>query len=91
MLWAAATVAFILQTATQQRDAEDAALKATADKLRTETNASPVIQAGIAESRGDNYGLALAVVIGIVAVVLAGLSFFGPEKKGVQFGGGDAG
>lgn len=49
-----------------------------------------VIQAGVAESRGDNYGLALALVIGIVAVVLAALSFFGPEKKGVVFGGGDA-
>ena len=50
-----------------------------------------VIQAGIAESRGDNYGLALAIVIGVVAVVLAGLSFFGPEKKGVQFGAADSG
>jgi putative sialic acid transporter len=45
-----------------------------------------VIQAGIAESRGDNYGMALAVVAGIVAVVLAGLAFFGPEKTGVAFG-----
>ena len=47
-----------------------------------------VIQAGIAESRGDDYGYALAVIAGTVAIVLAGLAFFGPERKGVAFGTG---
>ncbi len=49
-----------------------------------------VIQAGVAESHGNNYGLALAIVAGVVAVTLALLSLLGPEAKGVRFGGGDA-
>ncbi len=49
-----------------------------------------VIQAGIAESRGDNYGLALALVAGSVAVILALLALFGPEKTGVSLVGGEA-
>lgn len=44
-----------------------------------------VVQARIAESRHDNYGLALAVVAGGVAMVLAVLTLFGPEAKGVSF------
>ncbi len=48
-----------------------------------------VIQAGVAESHGNNYGLALAIIAGVVAVTLALLSLFGPEAKGVAFGGGD--
>jgi SHS family lactate transporter-like MFS transporter len=44
-------------------------------------------QAGLAESHGNNYGFALAAVAGVVAVVLAGLAFFGPEAKGVSFTG----
>jgi len=40
------------------------------------------IQAGIAESHGDNFGLALALVAGITACVLAGWISFGPERKG---------
>ena len=46
-----------------------------------------VIQAGIAESRGDNYGLALALVAGSVAVILALLALFGPEKTGLSLTG----
>ena len=49
-----------------------------------------VVQAGIAESRGNDYGFALAVTAGVVAVLIAGLSLFGPEAKGVRFGGGSA-
>jgi MFS transporter, SHS family, lactate transporter len=44
-----------------------------------------VIQARVAESRHDDYSLALAVVAGIVAVVIAVLTFFGPERRGRDF------
>ncbi len=45
-----------------------------------------VIQARIAESHGDNYGLALGIVCAVVAVGLAVITWFGPEAKGVAFG-----
>ncbi len=41
----------------------------------------------MAESHHDNYGLALAVVCGIVAVLVAVFVGFGPEAKGVSFAG----
>jgi SHS family lactate transporter-like MFS transporter len=44
------------------------------------------LQAGIADRTGGNYGLALAVVAGTVAVVIAILTAFGVEAKGVAFG-----
>jgi SHS family lactate transporter-like MFS transporter len=44
-----------------------------------------VWQAQIAEARGDNYGLALAVVAGAVAVAIAVITFFGPERRGGDF------
>jgi SHS family lactate transporter-like MFS transporter len=44
-------------------------------------------QAQIAEAHGDNYGLALAIVIGIVAVVIAVIVSLGPEAKGVSMAG----
>jgi len=47
--------------------------------------ANATIQAGIAESHGNNYGFALAVVVGVVAVTLAVVTWFGPEAKGVDF------
>lgn len=43
------------------------------------------LQARIAEANGDNYGLALAVVCGLVAVLLAAVTWFGPEAKGASF------
>jgi SHS family lactate transporter-like MFS transporter len=43
------------------------------------------LQAGIAESHHNNYGFALAVVVGVVAVTLAVVTWFGPEQKGVDF------
>ena len=43
------------------------------------------IQAGIAESHGGNYGLALAVVAGITAVVLVIWTAIGPERTDVDF------
>jgi SHS family lactate transporter-like MFS transporter len=45
-----------------------------------------VWQAQIAESRGDAYSLALAVVAGVVAVVIALVTVFGPERRGAAFG-----
>lgn len=44
-----------------------------------------VWQAQIAEQRGDNYGLAMAIVAGVVALVIAAVTFLGPEKRGVGF------
>jgi SHS family lactate transporter-like MFS transporter len=43
------------------------------------------IQAGIAENHGDNYALALALVCGITAVVIAGWTALGPERKNADF------
>jgi len=43
------------------------------------------IQAGIAEARGDNYSLALALVCGIMAVVIAIWTALGPERKNADF------
>ena len=48
-----------------------------------------VLQAGIAQRHHDNFGhdnfgLALAVVTGLAAFALIGLSAFGPEKRGVE-------
>jgi SHS family lactate transporter-like MFS transporter len=50
--------------------------------------ANAYIQAGVAEAHGNNYGLALASVCGVVAVVLAAVTWFGPEAKGVDFAKG---
>ncbi len=50
--------------------------------------ANATIQAGIAESHGNNYALALALVCGIVAVTLSLVTWFGPEAKGVDFAKG---
>jgi SHS family lactate transporter-like MFS transporter len=53
-------------------------------------SANATIQAGIAEAHGNDYSLALALVAGIVAVVIAALAAFGPEAKGVRFGRAEA-
>ena len=42
-------------------------------------------QAWFAESHGDNYGLALALVAGITAVVLVVWTMIGPERRDVDF------
>jgi SHS family lactate transporter-like MFS transporter len=54
-----------------------------------------VLQGRIAETHRDaagrdNYGLALAVVVGAAAVVIAVLAWFGPEARGKVFGRPDA-
>jgi MFS transporter, SHS family, lactate transporter len=41
------------------------------------------IQVAIAESHAGNYGLAMAVVVGTVAVVIALMAAFGPEHRGI--------
>lgn len=47
-----------------------------------------VMQARIAEAHHDDYGLALALVCGVVAVCVAVSVMLGPEAKGVTFGAG---
>ena len=47
-----------------------------------------VWQAQLAKAQGNNYGLALAVVAAVVCVVIAALTAFGPERRGVVFSGG---
>jgi SHS family lactate transporter-like MFS transporter len=44
------------------------------------------LQAMIAAHNGNDYGLALAIVAGTVAIVIAALCALGPEAKGVRFG-----
>jgi SHS family lactate transporter-like MFS transporter len=44
-----------------------------------------VFQAGIAESHGDNYGLALAIFGGVTAVMIAVWTAFGPERRHADF------
>jgi SHS family lactate transporter-like MFS transporter len=41
------------------------------------------IQVAIAEAHGNNYGLAMAIVVGTVAVVISLLVAFGPENRGI--------
>jgi SHS family lactate transporter-like MFS transporter len=43
------------------------------------------IQAGIAESHGDNYALALALVCGTMAIVIAVWTALGPERRHADF------
>jgi MFS transporter, SHS family, lactate transporter len=49
------------------------------------------LQAGIAAHYGNNYGFALAVVAGTVAVAIVVLAALGVEAKGVAFGRGQIG
>jgi SHS family lactate transporter-like MFS transporter len=44
------------------------------------------LQASLAAHWGGNYGMALALVAGIVAVVIVILTALGTEAKGVTFG-----
>jgi SHS family lactate transporter-like MFS transporter len=43
-----------------------------------------VLQTGFAETHGGNYGLALAIVAGPVAVVIAAMIMFGRERRGID-------
>jgi SHS family lactate transporter-like MFS transporter len=51
-------------------------------------SANATLQAGFAESRGDDYALALAVVAAAAAVAIALLTAAGPEAHGVELGAG---
>jgi SHS family lactate transporter-like MFS transporter len=42
------------------------------------------LQVAIAESHGNDYGLAMAAVVGTVAVVIALMMAFGPERRGIS-------
>jgi SHS family lactate transporter-like MFS transporter len=44
-----------------------------------------VFQAQIAESHGNNYGLALAIFCGSAAVLIAVWTALGPERKNADF------
>ena len=44
------------------------------------------IQVMIAEAHGDNYGLAMALVVGTVGVLIALMVAWGPERHGVAMG-----
>jgi MFS transporter, SHS family, lactate transporter len=49
-------------------------------------SANATIQAAMAVYFGGNYGLALAIVAGTMAIAIAVLTLFGVEAKGVEFG-----
>jgi len=42
------------------------------------------LQVAIAEAHGNDYGLAMAAVVGTVAVVIALMMVFGPERRGIS-------
>jgi SHS family lactate transporter-like MFS transporter len=48
-------------------------------------SANATLQAGIAEHFGGNYSLALAIVVGSVAIIIALLLAVGTEAKGIAF------
>jgi MFS transporter, SHS family, lactate transporter len=41
------------------------------------------LQVAIAEAHGDDYGTAMAIVVGTVAIVIALLAALGPERHGI--------
>ena len=51
-------------------------------------SANATLQAGLATPFGGNYGLALAIVAGTVAIVIAALTLAGSEAKGVDLAKG---
>jgi SHS family lactate transporter-like MFS transporter len=49
------------------------------------TSRNAVFQAGIAESRGDDYAFALALFGGVTAVAIIAWTALGPERKNADF------
>jgi SHS family lactate transporter-like MFS transporter len=45
------------------------------------------LQVMIAETHANNYGLAMAVVVGCVALIITSMMVFGPEKRGISMAG----
>ena len=50
-----------------------------------------VWQSQIAQARHGDYGFAMALVVGVVAVAIAGLALLGPERSGADFTARDTG
>jgi MFS transporter, SHS family, lactate transporter len=48
------------------------------------------LQVAIAEARGNDYGLAMAIVVGTVAIVITLMVAFGPERLGIPMNAGQA-
>jgi SHS family lactate transporter-like MFS transporter len=46
-----------------------------------------VLQSGLAEKMGGDFGFGLALIASVVSIVLAGLVLFGPDTRGVVFAG----
>jgi SHS family lactate transporter-like MFS transporter len=46
------------------------------------------LQVAIAEAHGNDYGLAMAIVVGTVATVIALMVAFGPERRGIPMNAG---
>jgi len=44
----------------------------------------------IAEAHGNDYGMAMAIVVGTFAVVIALMAAFGPERRGIAMGAAQA-
>ena len=51
----------------------------------------PWLLSAMAEANGRQYGLTMAVFIGVVAIALAIVTALGPEAKGQRFGAANAG
>jgi SHS family lactate transporter-like MFS transporter len=45
------------------------------------------LQLLIAEAHGNNYGMAMALVVGSVALIIALMTMFGPEQRGISMTG----
>ena len=45
------------------------------------------LQVAIAEAHGNDYGFAMALIVGTVAVVIALMIGFGPERRGISMSG----
>jgi SHS family lactate transporter-like MFS transporter len=43
------------------------------------------LQVAIAQAHGDDYGMAMAIVVGTVAIVITVMVAFGPERRGIAF------
>ena len=45
------------------------------------------LQVFIADAHGNNYGFAMAIVVGCVALIITLMMVFGPEKRGISMTG----
>jgi SHS family lactate transporter-like MFS transporter len=42
------------------------------------------LQVAIVDAHGNDYGLAMAIIVGMVAMVIALMMAFGPERRGIS-------